>query len=381
MGGASAAARAALPQGLLCRTTYGCRMDNINLGFGHGSEGCNNHNFVPNGESSENPQGQNVFFFKMMSGHIAYLQTIGTWGVMRMVKMCNVEQRQKSCCIKEHCKKGGGFTKAEDKVICSAFLNVSKDAIKGVNQSSGGYYQRIHAYFNDHKPEGSNRSQIAIRNHWGLIQKSVNKFCSIKSAVDRREESGKNEQDRIYEKDEAFLFMHCWKLLRNEAKWNDKVLELNTSGAVVKGAVTSQAASVEIHSGQDKSEEPRPEGRDNAKRKRARGLGDAGSSTAVEVLQQLNDRNEKSEVKQEQQMEEILILKGNKMKLGEKMYDLHKHDMEVRTKLKEEQLSLTKKDIEVREKQSEAQLLTSEAQLLTAEVGIMGADLDKLHLK
>ncbi|KAG8060828.1 hypothetical protein GUJ93_ZPchr0002g23484 [Zizania palustris] len=125
-------------------------------------------------------------------------------------------------------------------------------------------------------------------------------------------EDGENVQIddavKIYEKDEPFLFMHCWKLLRNEAKWNDK---------------------------------------------------------------QLNDRNEKSEVKQEQQMEKILILKGNKMKLGEKMYDLHKHDMEVRTKLKEEQLSLTKKHIEVREKQSEAQLLT-------VVVGIMGADLYKL---
>jgi len=283
---------------------------------------------------------------------------------------------KKVAASKNIARRGGGFTKAEDKVICSAFLNVSKDAVIGVNQSSGGYYKRIHAYFNDHKPEGSNRSQIAIRNRWGLIQKSVNKFCNFKSAIDRRDESGKNEQDKIddavkiYEKDESFLFMHCWKLLRNEDKWNDKVLELNTSGAPVKGVATSEASSVEIQSGQDKSEEPRPEGRDSAK-KRARGLGDAGSSAAVEVLQQLNDRNEKSEVKQEQQMEEILLLKGNKMKLGEKMYDLHKHDMEVRTKLKEEQLSLTKKDIEVREKQSEAQLLT-------AEVGIMGADLDKL---
>ncbi|WVZ92516.1 hypothetical protein U9M48_038573 [Paspalum notatum var. saurae] len=260
---------------------------------------------------------------------------------------------------------GGGFLKAEDEVICSAFLNVSKDAITGVNQSSGGYYKRIHAYFNDHKPEGSNRSQIAIRNRWGLIQKihltrHANSFTSqINDAV------------KAYEKDEPFLFLHCWKLLRNEAKWNDKVLELNTSAAAVKGATTSEAPSVEIRSGQDKSEEPRPEGRDGAKRKRARGVVDEGSSTAVEVLQQLNDRNEKSEVKQEQQMEEILTLKSNKMKLGEKMYDLHKHDMEVRTKLKEEQLSLSKKDIEVREKQSEAQLLT-------AEVGIMGADLDKL---
>jgi hypothetical protein len=226
----------------------------------------------------------------------------------------------------------------------------------------------------------------------------------MKSAIDRRNESGKNEQGRVmmlvfsliqlldyntlhdtpvpltpqiddavkmYEKTELFMFMHCWKLLRSEAKWNDRLLELNTSGAAVKASKTSQNPDTETQSGPENGDEPRPEGRDSAKRKRSRGAGDAGSSsTAVEVLQQLNERNEKSEVKQEKQMEEILNLKGNKMKLGEKMYDLHRQDMEVRTKLKEEQ-SLTKKDIEVREKQSEAQLLT-------AEVGIMGADLGKL---
>lgn len=85
----------------------------------------------------------------------------------------------------------------------------------------------------------------------------------------------------------------------------------------------------------------------------------------------MQERNEKTEERQEQQMQEILTLKGNKMRLIEKMFDLQKHKMEVRSKLKEEQLSLTKQDIEARAKQSEAQLLTT-------ELGIMGADLDKL---
>jgi hypothetical protein len=85
----------------------------------------------------------------------------------------------------------------------------------------------------------------------------------------------------------------------------------------------------------------------------------------------MQERNEKTEEKQDEQMQEILTLKGNKMRLTEKMFDLQKHEMEVKNKLKEEQLSLTKQDIEARAKQSEAQLLT-------AELGIMGADLDKL---
>ncbi|CAO2148633.1 unnamed protein product [Urochloa humidicola] len=41
-------------------------------------------------------------------------------------------------------RRGGGFTKEEDGVLCFAFLNVSKDPIAGVNQTHGGYYKRLH---------------------------------------------------------------------------------------------------------------------------------------------------------------------------------------------------------------------------------------------
>ncbi|KAL5680071.1 hypothetical protein ACJX0J_006456, partial [Zea mays] len=34
---------------------------------------------------------------------------------------------------------------------------------------------------------------------------------------------------KMYEEKEAFQFLHCWKMLRNEPKWNDKVLELNNT--------------------------------------------------------------------------------------------------------------------------------------------------------
>jgi hypothetical protein len=68
----------------------------------------------------------------------------------------------------------------------------------GVNQTQGGYYKCLHDYFNTYKPEGSNRSQLAIQYRWDIIQRSVNKFCGFKSSVDRLNESGKNEQDRVF---------------------------------------------------------------------------------------------------------------------------------------------------------------------------------------
>lgn len=89
------------------------------------------------------------------------------------------------------------------------------------------------------------------------------------------------------------------------------------------------------------------------------------------MLQQIHDRNKTAEEKQDQQMQEIMSMKGDKIHLSQKMFDLQKQYMECRSKLKEEQLRLTKQDLEVRARQSEAQLLT-------AEVGIMGAYLEKL---
>ncbi|KAL6639487.1 hypothetical protein ACP70R_023217 [Stipagrostis hirtigluma subsp. patula] len=206
-------------------------------------------------------------------------------------------------------RRGGGFTKPEDEVLCSAFLNVGKDPITGVNQTQGGYYKRLHDYYNNHKPEGSNRSQLAIQHRWSTIQRSVNKFCGFKSAVDRRNESGKNEQDRIedavkmYEAAEPFQFMHCWKILRNEAKWNDKLLELNSHSASTGGRGFSQedlepvAVPEEVNLSNPLA---RPEGRDSAKRKRATEA--SSSSSAVDVLHRIHENREKCQQKEDEQM-------------------------------------------------------------------------------
>jgi hypothetical protein len=67
----------------------------------------------------------------------------------------------------------------------------------GASQNQGSYYKRLHEYFNKHKLAGSERSQLAIQGRWGIIQRDVNKFCGHKLATDHRNESGKNEQDRV----------------------------------------------------------------------------------------------------------------------------------------------------------------------------------------
>jgi hypothetical protein len=67
---------------------------------------------------------------------------------------------------------------------------------------------------------------------------------------------------KMHEAVEPFQFMHCWKILRDKPKWNDKVLELNNS--------TSQANSgsaAVAEGGNENSMPARPEGRDSAKKR------------------------------------------------------------------------------------------------------------------
>ncbi|KAF2927920.1 hypothetical protein DAI22_06g240600 [Oryza sativa Japonica Group] len=252
---------------------------------------------------------------------------------------------QRAAKKKKVSRRGIAFTKEEDMVVCSAFLNISKDPITGVNQTSSGYYKRMHDYFNEHKPEGSNRSQIAIQHRWALIQKAINKFCGHKAAVDRLNESGKNEQDR--------------------AKWNNKFLELNNSTSPDRMEPPStQGHTVAGHaeSGNENIDTTRPEGRDSAKRRRLKSYAEtSSSSTTVEVLQRLQEKSEKTELKQDQQMVEILSRKDEKIKIQRDLFNLQKKHMKMSVKQH-------KKENEIREKQTEAQLMSAESSIMSIDI-------------
>ena len=77
---------------------------------------------------------------------------------------------------------------------------------------------------------------------------------------------------KIYESTEPFTIMHCWKKLRNEAKWNDKFLELNNSTSPNgMPSPPTQGHTVAGHAepGNENMDTSRPEGRDGVKRRRS----------------------------------------------------------------------------------------------------------------
>ncbi|WVZ66062.1 hypothetical protein U9M48_015336 [Paspalum notatum var. saurae] len=274
-------------------------------------------------------------------------------------------------------QRGKSFNKEEDRIICSALLNVGKDPITGTNQSSGGYYQRIYKYFV--------RSQVAISNRWLAIQKAVNKFCGHFLFVQRLDKSENTEQDQIddavklYEKSEPWTFMHCWNILRHEAKWSDKVLELNSGGTSTK--VNQQVASNNQgepeQSEHDNGQPERPEGRDSAKKRRSRGTVDNdASSAAIEVLQSMNARGQMKDDEEDSQMAQILQWKDAKIELQQNLIALQREEMVKRWELEKEKLNLTREKVQLRKEQTKMEMMKTEAHF-------MGQDLDKLapHLK
>ena len=125
--------------------------------------------------------------------------------------------------------------------------------------------------------------------------------------------------------------MHCWEILRDEPKWNDRMLELNnTSTPCTKARQgTSSTDAIPIH-GESKTQDDhlkRPEGRDSAKKKRSRAMdATSASSTAVDVLQRMQENREKNVVKQDEQLLEILTRKDENIKIQRELLDVQKRN-------------------------------------------------------
>ena len=172
----------------------------------------------------------------------------------------------------------------------------------------------------------------------------------------------------MYERTKPFTTMHCWKKLCNEAKWNNKFLELNNPTSL--DGMLSPPTQGHAESGNENIDTSRPEGRDSAKRRRSKSFTEtSSSSTAVEVLQRLQEKSEQTKQKQDQQMAEILSRKDEKIKIQRDLFNLQKKHMKMT-------LQQQKKENKIREKETEAQLIT-------AESSIMSIDIEKVppHLK
>jgi hypothetical protein len=93
----------------------------------------------------------------------------------------------------------GNYTQAEDEILVSAYMNVSKDPAIGTNQLGEAYWRHISDYYNEHKKTANARTQHSLEHRWSDIQRDTMKFCAAYDKVIRLKQSGKREDDKVYE--------------------------------------------------------------------------------------------------------------------------------------------------------------------------------------
>lgn len=89
------------------------------------------------------------------------------------------------------------FSVEEDKLIVSAWLNTSKDAITGNEQQGGAFWHRILKYVEHHRDNQEERSQASIKSRWTDINAKCSKFVGFYSQIERLRQSGHTEQDNV----------------------------------------------------------------------------------------------------------------------------------------------------------------------------------------
>jgi hypothetical protein len=112
--------------------------------------------------------------------------------------------------VKETKKKNPNWSIEEDKQLCVAWLNTSRDSIVGIGQKGTTFWERVHKYYsdlvNDLNSEKKNIKKFkplpvrlvnAVECRWGHILKVCNKFGGCYSQVERRMRSGQNNDDVV----------------------------------------------------------------------------------------------------------------------------------------------------------------------------------------
>ena len=89
------------------------------------------------------------------------------------------------------------FTRQEDILLVSAWLNTSKDAITGNDQQHGSFWKRIYDYFTTHEGTQYGRTQTSLMNRWSDINAKCAKFVGYVNQIDGRNPSGDNVEGRV----------------------------------------------------------------------------------------------------------------------------------------------------------------------------------------
>jgi hypothetical protein len=94
--------------------------------------------------------------------------------------------------------RGVKFTIKEDFLIVSTWLNTFMDPIAENQQKHNVYWDKIYEYFQKEKTSCTSCTANSLIHRWSTIQLKTNKFCGCLAQIEMINESGLNEQDKVF---------------------------------------------------------------------------------------------------------------------------------------------------------------------------------------
>lgn len=242
--------------------------------------------------------------------------------------------------VKDHAtpKRGRqqGFTKEEDLLIISGYLNTSFDPTVGSGQKQDTLWKRIHDYFVANGKYA--RSQVSISCRWNVINKDVSKFVGCYAQI--QQESGLSEEDLVLKAEalfkastgKTFHLFHCWNVLKNDLRWTatrsfdrSNKASRKFQSASPHSADSSPATPDSVNHGEDDNDTnffERPMGRKLAKEtpKKNKERSSTASSAAT-ILQSWKEEYTKNEREKKERIEKKLRYQEEYIALEKKKLD------------------------------------------------------------
>lgn len=174
------------------------------------------------------------------------------------------------------------WSPADDEVLICAWLNTSKDAIVGIDQKGGTFWERVGEYYAESphaRGSGDRRLHLNCKQRWHKINDLTNKFCGSFAAAERQQSSGQGENDLLKAAHDIFTndynikfnLEHAWRVLRFEQKW----INLNTPKPTGPSKRKTGDDSAQSSSANVDDHQIRPEGIKAAKARRSNGAAKA----------------------------------------------------------------------------------------------------------
>ena len=111
--------------------------------------------------------------------------------------------------------------------MVSAWLNISKDAVIGVDQRFSTFWKRIASYYNKYRGDFAAREPRLMKSRWLKLNQAASRFTGCFKKCSDRRPSGASDADvmkaacDMYKSQYhvTFTCLHAWEALKDEPKW------------------------------------------------------------------------------------------------------------------------------------------------------------------